>query len=260
MRRSSLYVSLSIIFLLAFLPTGASGFEASVGFWRQDPSGDVAYKPVSDSDELDLNQDLNYDRKDKPFGRVKIGLPVFLPNIYLIMTPVKFEGDGSLTRQFKFGNFEFAANEPFHSEVRLDQYDAAFYYSIPFLNTATVGKLKADIGLDVKIVDFESSVSGEEAVTGTAISESQSFTAPFPMIYAAIQLKPVKAFSIEGEGRGMAYNSNHCYDLIGRIKVKPIGPVFIGGGYRYEDVKIDYDDVKASMKFQGPFVEGGVEF
>jgi hypothetical protein len=80
------------------------------------------------------------------------------------------------------------------------------------------------------------------------------------MIYLGAQLKPVKYLSLEAEARGIAYSSNHYYDLIGRLKVQPIGPVFIAGGYRYEDVKIDQSDVKAKITFQGPFLELGIVF
>jgi hypothetical protein len=80
------------------------------------------------------------------------------------------------------------------------------------------------------------------------------------MVYAAIQFRPFKFIGIEGEVRGIAYSSNHYYDLIGRLKIKPFWPIFIAGGYRYEDFKIDEWDVRATLKFQGPFLEAGIEF
>lgn len=50
----------------------------------------------------------------------------------------------------------------------------------------------------------------------------------------------------------MAYNSNHYYDLIGRLKVKPVKYVFLAGGYRYQELKIDVSDVKSKVKLKGP--------
>ncbi|MCK5427171.1 MAG: hypothetical protein KAJ34_05705, partial [Thermodesulfovibrionia bacterium] len=60
--------------------------------------------------------------------------------------------------------------------------------------------------------------------------------------------------------RGIAYSSNHYYDIIGRVKIRPMGPVFIAGGYRLNDIKTDYSDVEASIKLRGPFIETGVMF
>ena len=80
------------------------------------------------------------------------------------------------------------------------------------------------------------------------------------MIYAGIMVKPIDLLSIEVEGRGIAYGSNHYYDFIGRLKVNPIPLVFIGAGYRSESIKIDESDVLADIKFAGPFVEVGVSF
>jgi outer membrane protein len=94
----------------------------------------------------------------------------------------------------------------------------------------------------------------------TGISESKSLTFPVPMLYLGAQLKPIKYLSLEAEARVIAYSSNHYYDLIGRLKVQPIGPVFLAGGYRYEEVKIDQSDVKSKIKIGGPFLELGFVF
>jgi hypothetical protein len=80
------------------------------------------------------------------------------------------------------------------------------------------------------------------------------------MLYAGLQFRPIKFIGVEVEGRGIAYRSNHYYDLIGRLKIMPFKPVFVSGGYRYEEVKIDVSDVDATLKFKGPFVEVGIEF
>jgi len=236
--------------------TYALGLEAAAGFWNQAPSGDLKYSSdtLGEGTTLDLKDDLNYNSKSRPYLRVKADLPLFLPNIYLMATPMKFEGKGSKNFDFTFGNRRFNASIPFNSELRADHYDVAVYYSVPFLNTATAGSLNVELGLNLRIIDFEAKVS-----QGT-LSETASYTIPIPMVYAGVQLEPVDLFSIEAELRGVSYSSNSYYDVIGRMKVKPAGPVFIAGGYRYEKIKIDHNDVKASMEFKGPFIEAGVSF
>lgn len=246
-----------ILFLLTvFLGpeiTSAAGLEVAVGGWRQAPSGDISYK----GEKLSVENELKYDSENKLFGRAKIGLPLWLPNIYLMVTPMKFEDDqGSKNVNFTFGDKTFAATIPFTSSVKADHYDICLFYGLPFLKKATLGKLNAELGLNARIIDFKAKI--DQPTTG--IEESKSLTVPVPMVYAGIQIKPVKFIGAEFEARGIAYSSNHYYDLIGRLKIKPFKPVFISGGYRYEEIKIDESDVKATLKFKGPFIETGIEF
>ena len=80
------------------------------------------------------------------------------------------------------------------------------------------------------------------------------------MIYTGIQVEPLKYLALEFEGRGIGWSGSHYVSLIGRLKVRPYGPVFVAGGYRYDNVNIDYDDLDIDTVFQGPFLEAGLEF
>jgi outer membrane protein len=250
MKRTRTYVLCLLLLSLAMVPYRASamGLEVGVGYWRQTPSGPLSYQGT----DIDLKNDMNFDSKNKPFARVKAELPLILPNIYFMATPMEFTGTG--TKPITFGGQTY--NAGFDSKLKLNQYDLALYYSLPFLNTATLGVLNVELGLNAKFIDFEATV----ADTTGANSISKKLSLPIPMVYAGIQVKPIKTFSIEAEGRGVSYGANHYYDIIGRLKVKPIGPLFVDAGYRYESIKIDQSDVKADIKFAGPFVEAGVQF
>jgi len=244
-----------IILMILFIPvvSEAIGLEASLGVWNQDPEGYVSYKS---NDRLDIDQDLRYDKETKTFGRLKIDMPFVIPNIYIMATPSKFDGRGQKDVNFKFGDKTFDASVPFDSEVQLDHYDIALYYGIPGLKTLTLGILNLELGLNARIIDFSAKVDQPS----TGLSASKSATIPVPMVYAGVQISPVDLIKIEGELRGIAYSSNHYYDIIGRLKIKPFGPVFIAGGYRYEDIKIDYQDILSEVKLKGPFIEAGIEF
>jgi len=85
-------------------------------------------------------------------------------------------------------------------------------------------------------------------------------TLPVPMIYVGVQINPTDKLGVEGEARGIAYNGNHYYDFIGRVKYQVYGPLFIAGGYRVQDIKIDEEDIRAEMEFSGPFAEAGLIF
>jgi outer membrane protein len=243
--------AITVVFILLALP-GLSygiGFEVAAGGWYQDPSGTLAFGPIPPNDFLDLEDDLGYDEEMNFLGRVKLDIP-FIPTIYAVATPMKFDGD--VSSSFTFGGQSFTAGAS--SEMKLNQYDIALYYGLPFLETATMGVFNIDLGLDVKIIDF--SVEVEQG----AIREEENFTLPVPLVYIGMQLKPLDYLAFEAEGRGIAFEGDHYYDLIGRVKVKPFGPFFIAGGYRYQDLDFDEDGVIVDEEIGGPFVEAGLEF
>lgn len=244
---------------LAPFSTLAAGIELSIGGWKQSPSGDLSIKAVSSLDNLSIKNDLKYGEETRLMGRIKIDTPLLFPNIYLMATPMSFKEIGSKNTTFQFGDATFNGNAPFTSELKLDHYDVGFLYGIPLLNTATAGILNIDLGLNARIIDFKARITGQDTNNQT-VTESKAMVIPVPMLYAGFQVKPVKWIALEGEARGIAYGKNHYYDLIGRVKVKPYGPLFGAAGYRYEKVKIDVEDVKAKVDFGGPFAEVGLEF
>ncbi len=246
-----------IVFILLILLNVASmpfaiGAEVSLGVWQQDPNGYFSYK----GEQLSVDNELRYDTETKLLARAKIDMPLFIPNIYLMYSPMDFDGYGIKSNSFKFGNVTFQANIPYKSELELNQYDIALYYGIPFLNTLSLGILNVEAGLNLKIIDFY----GKIQQPNLSLSETKSTTIPIPMLYLGIQVKPIKWLTIETEGRGVAYSGSNYYDLIGRIKLHPFGPLFLSGGYRYEKIEIDYTDVDSDIELAGPFVELGVTF
>lgn len=260
MKRIRGYVVCLFVLMMLIVPHRAFalfGLDAGVGYWRQTPTGTLDYKPTSiTSGNIDLKDELNLGTENKPFVRIKAELPLILPNIYLMATPMTFEGSGPINRAISFGDTTFNLNFPITSKIKMDHYDLALFYPIPLLKTATVGVLNIELGINARKFDFEGTISQPD----TNISASKSLSVYVPMIYGGIQVEPVSALSIELEIRGIGYSGNHYYDYLGRLKFNPIPLVYIAGGYRAETIKIDEDDVKADIKFSGPFVEVGVSF
>ncbi len=258
MKRKQWYLVGLFILALFSVPVNSAfallGVEAGIGYWNQSPSGTLGYKPLTSTDILDLKNDLNLGDKSQVFVRAKVELPLVLPNVYFMATPMSFEGSNTLNRSIKFGDQIFNVSTPVSSKLTLDHYDLALYYPIPGLKTATLGILNIELGLDGRQINFEGTLSQG------GITSSKKTTFFIPMIYAGIQVKPISALSIEAEIRGLSDGSDHYYDYIGRLKVMPFGPLFISGGYRAEELKLDKEDVKADVKFSGPFAEIGVNF
>jgi outer membrane protein len=231
----------------------AFGLDIAVGGWRQSPAGQLGYEPLTSNDILDLETDLNYEDETRFFGRVDIDMPLFIPNVYIMATPMEFDGDGSKT--FKFG--DTTINGAFYSKLTLDHLDLALYYGIPLLETATFDTLNIDIGLNVRLFDLEATVT---ETSGTGVTETESATVPIPMVFVALQFRPIEAIAVEAEGRGISISGNKAYSLIGRLRWNAIGPFFLAGGYRYDKYDIDEEGIIVDADFSGPFAEVGFGF
>ncbi len=251
-------IVLSLIFLLAIPAVTFSlpliDAEVAIGGWSQSPSGDIGYMAVSADDKLDLEKDMGYDGDTKIIARAKLKLPI-IPGIYIANTPMEFEGTGQKDIQFSFGDENFNGSVPFTSKLNMDHWDVALYYGIPFLNLATIGKLNIDLGINVRLMDIKAEI--EQTNIGKV---SKHVSVPVPMAFVAVQVGPISKFSVEAEGRGVAYGDNQLISFIGRIKVHIFGPGYVAGGFRYDNLTIDESDVEIETTFSGPFLEAGLQF
>ena len=238
----------------------ASGVEISVGAWQQSISGPLSFQALSADDVIELDEDINFDDETSIQGRLKIELPSVLPNFYVIATPTSFEGSGSKSVDFNFGDTNFAADAALDAEITINQYDFALYYGLPFLKSGTAGVLNIDLGINARLVDLETTLQGREEGTGLSAEESESLTAVVPMAFIALQIMPADWLAIEAEGRGIAVGDNKLLSVIGRVKYRFTGPAFAAAGYRYEDLEIDEEDVVLDAEFKGPFIELGINF
>jgi len=255
MKKMCWIVSLLILIALP-VSSHAIGVEFAVGGWYQDPGGDISYKGLTANDTISIENDLMYDSKFRFTGRVKIDMPLIIPNVYIMATPMSFDGTGTKTIDFNFGDINFSRDVEYYSKVNLNHYDIGLYYGLPFLGLATLKTLNVDVGLNVRIVDFTAEIRQDTL----SLTESKSLTVPIPMIYVGVQIKPVKRIAIEGEGRGIMIGKNKYVSLIARLKAKIFGPVFVAGGYRYDKINIDQSDVKFDATIDGFFFEAGAEF
>src|SRR5512143_2183667 len=106
MRKTHLYASCLIVLALIAVPCRAFAFfgvEAGVGVWNQTPSGTLADQKILATDDLDLKDDLNLGSETRVFARVKVELPLIIPNVYFMATPMSFQGAGSKNVAFNFG-------------------------------------------------------------------------------------------------------------------------------------------------------------
>ena len=237
--------------------------EFSVGAMSHDPSGYVEY-PTGSGTRADLEETLGLDKKTKPFARAKVELPI-VPNLYLQYIPMKFEGTGRYSTTLRFGDVTYDANVDLDTSVKLDHYDIGLYYNVPLIGMATAGLIDPEIGINVRILDFEGTITGRESGTGITKTESKSEKIPVPMGYVGLSLN-LPFVSLIGELRGITYSGSKYYDITAEARLKPISipgmaSFFVGAGYRYERLELDdVGDVTADIKIKSLFANVGVAF
>jgi outer membrane protein len=261
MNCTRIYLAFLFVISMVVVPCNAFalfGAEVGVGYWQQSPSGYFSYESVSPLDQLDLENDLHFDKQSEPFVRIKVELPLILPNLYFMATPMTFEGSGNMSRtDVNYGGETFSGTAYVESKLKLDHYDLALFYPIPLLKTATAGMLNIELGLNIRNLVFEGFLSAPAAGVTSASDDVSLYV---PMLYMGVQIIPIEALSIEAELRLFSASGNSNYDYLGRLKYSPIPMVFVAGGYRVETIDIDEEDVFADLQFEGPFLEVGVSF
>jgi len=260
---------LSACALSQALPFKVSVFAGGV---EQDPSGFVSYEARGSQDYLDLKNDAHFSQKTQPYIGVRItnSLPI-LPNLKLDYMPMKYSGYGNLSRTIVFGGTTYKVGASFNLYAKMNRFDILAYYHLPFISTATKDMLKVRLGLNIRIVDFSETFTGNNAnINGQPVggyyTESKSLTVPVPMGHVGVTFSPIKQVSLVGDLNYVSYGSNNYYNYNAGLRLSPVGLFksaivpFIQVGYRYEKLKINKDSVYADVKVKGPYALIGVEF
>ncbi len=258
--------------LFAFLMTGGlllpqeskaiPGVDVTlgIGYSTVSPSGDISYG----GDSVDVESDLGLGDSKKANVYVDVDLPI-LPHIKLEYFPFRYQGEGTVNKNFQFGNLNVLLNEKVKTDINFDQYDLTVYYGLP------VPFLHPKIGLTVKYLDGYVELFRES----TSESDRADINLPIPMLYLAasisVPLIPmVSDLIFDVEGKGISYDGNSLVDVKALAKVKilsipTIAGLYAGLGYKYQRLKIDNLDVddkdfNSDLKFQGILGEVGIEF
>lgn len=254
LRFYALVTALFIILPVSVFSLPLIDAEIAAGGWFNSPEGIAGYK----GDSLDLEKDFGYDSTTKVGGRIRVELPLLLPNITVMRTGLSYDGDNKINKSFDFGNKNFNASTNFYSKIKLDHYDFAVSFSLPLLNLASLGKLQADLGVNLRLMEIEAEL--QQTQGSSLVRESKSFTLPVPMGYVFLRVEPLSGLGFEAEGRLLSIGGNSISSIIGRVRYNIFGPLFLAGGYRIDKIDIDEKDIVIDTEFKGPFVEAGFKF
>jgi outer membrane protein len=253
-----IYLSIAVVLLLcASLPPKGDAFDAQGALWinKQPSTVELTFDQLGPANVRGSEDNRDVDEDTRSFGRHIEDMALYLPNICVMATPIKYEGTSINSMRLDFGD-ESAKNDiALNSDVTPKDLDIALYYGIPFVKTVSHDRLNLDVGLHLQSVDFDDDIE-QDSIGQT----SESFILPIPMVFAAVQFHPLDLLALEAEGRGISIGGKKSYGLIGRIRWKTYGPIYATGGYRYSRYALDNDDMVVDTEISGPFVEAGLSF
>jgi len=251
-------LSIAVVLLLCTaLPPKGDTFDAQDALWveKQPSTAELTFDPLGPANVRASEDHRDVDEDTRSFGRNILGMSLYLPNICVMATPIKYEGTDINSMRLDFGGESVKDDIALNSEVTLNDLDIALYYGIPFVKTVSHDRLNVDLGINLRSVDFDDDF--EQDSIGQA---SESFILPIPMVFAAVQFHPLDLLSLEAEGRGISIGGKKSYGLIGRLRWKTYGPIYAAGGYRFSRYEIENDGMVVNAEISGPFVEAGLSF
>ncbi|RMA97216.1 TIGR04219 family outer membrane beta-barrel protein [Hydrogenothermus marinus] len=252
MKKFSLAILISTAVVGTSFAIPGIDLKVGAGYINLSPSGWVKYK----GNQVDVKNDLHWGDSGNINAYLELGLPI-LPNIKVEYLPAKYDGTGKITKTFKFGDYTFTASDNIYSKLKLDQYYLSLFYNLP------IPFVKPRIGV---AVDYADGYAYVKSLT-TGQEDRADFKAPIPMAYLGLHASvPKLPIEFDFEGKGIAYKGNRLIDIKAMgmftlIGIPLIGKAYVGGGYRYQKIKLDdIDNVYSDLKFKGFFGEVGVEF
>ena len=222
---------------------GPVDLELEVVGWQSSISGETR----SGGTVIDLKNDLGLNDKSVVFLRGR-GHISFLGNLYVGITPLKYDASSTLTRSITYEGKSFSASTPVTTTVDLKTYDLGWTFS-----PLNIGIFEAEIGANVKLID------GNVTVKSSTQTAQADFSAPVPMLKVVLRASgPI--VSAEVDGMAIAYADNHLYDATAQVKLTPLPFMYVAGGYRFIDLELTDGDKVAAMKNKGPFLGIGIDF
>ena len=260
MRTTTRCLAILAILLLSALPALADEMvSVKAGYQVLTPKGDFAVtSSLLPTTKIDLENDLGFD--DSKNLTAEIALQLGDWRLAVGYLPIKFSGDGVLTRSINFNGQTFAVGTQASSDVDLKVYDASLGYYVLNFDDLPV-RLQVAPELSVKVVDAKLSLSG--TYPGPPIvqyNEEKSATVPIPTLGARVRVGLADFLSVVGRAGYMKYQDNSFLDVDGQLEFSPIPMVGVYGGYRYFDVQVDQSDVYIDATFSGPYVGAFVRF
>lgn len=229
--------------------------ELAIGNFMFDPSGSHSYSSASKKGEsLDIDNQMNISGDNAFYGRIKLEGLGSLPGVSFNGRFLQSDGTGNTTTKFQYGDKEFNIGN-YDAEITLNTYDIAAFYHLKGITTATLGKVKVDIGGAFRWFDAEVAMSQKSGPDMTV--DETDYTAS---LYADLLVRPFKGLELGIEWRGLSFSDTKFSNITLRANYEVMESMFFGGGYVFEKMEVDQEGMKFELDTEGAFLEAGIRF
>jgi outer membrane protein len=233
-----LFSTLILLLPLTSMADTVFGLKIGGGSWNHTPTGTITSSVGGVGSSADLKDDLKLGSKSEGYAYISIEHPIpLIPNIKISQTTLTSSGSGSVTTAFNFNGSTYSASTAVATQLELSQSDVILYYEL--LDNV----LSFDIGLDAK------------TITGKAVVNTQSstFSATVPLFYLAAEIALPANFAIGAEVSTISLSGNAINDVIAKVSYTTDFLLGVEVGVRNQSYKVDVDNVKADIGFNGVF-------
>jgi hypothetical protein len=187
MKKINLSIAVVLLLCTAFSPKG-DAFDAQDALWikKQPSTAELPFDPLGPDNVRAFEGNRDVDEETRSFGRYILDMSLYLPNICVMATPIKYEGTDINSMRLDFGDASVKDDIALNSEVTLNDLDIALYYGIPFVKTVSHDRLNVDLGINLRSVDFDDDI--EQDSIGQA-SESFPPCSSIPWIFCPSKRK-----------------------------------------------------------------------
>jgi outer membrane protein len=238
-----------------FAIAGLVDIEVGAGTWNPTLSGDIAYGATGTDIDLKDDLDLEADSNSYMYLRFDHFIPI-VPNLRVEMQNYSASGSGAVTGQFG----DLTLTGATETDITLNQQDIILYWGIPGLNALTLGILDLEVGLDIKQIE------GEVTLTTATGTETADFNTPIPLGYAAVLVDiPVIPVGLEVSVKqlGSVVNESKAKVDVTLPLPIPLLEIALEAGVKQQTIEITddlVDNLNVTIENSGMFFGANVKF
>lgn len=248
---------LPILALLSLIATPALAgdlFALKGGYLKLRPKGDFAVSGGGvKGTSVDMQDDLGFDDSENYFVEAAMKFGSF--RVFAAYMPVKFSGDGVLTKNIEFNGETFLSGSQVNSDVDIDLYQGGLAWYLVDIDNLPV---RLQLGPELTAIYVDADLDMQEDAFG--LRESASVGAPAATIGLRGRLALGDYLGVTGRVGYMEIKGNSFVDADVQAVLSPLPLLGIFAGYRYLDINIDESDVEVDATFDGPYAGAVIRF
>ena len=224
--------------------------SAGAGIWNTSPTG--SFQKKGDPTAVNIKDDLFWSDETQGYFYATLEHPVpIIPNVRIMATNIEQSGSGNTA--FVFDGTTYTGNVT--NDFSIETVDLIAYYEI--LDNV----VSLDIGLNVRSLKVDYTITGTEPITSTSVTTSDSISETIPMLYALVGASPIPDLIISGELSYVAYDGSTISDFTAKVAYTTSFFVGLEAGYRKQQYTFsDVSSTDADLSFDGVFAGAYLKF